>query len=170
MCPVFWLWLILQQDFVVSQPRYRTGSGISPRNIPKRFNISFVGCFQWKNQSVSNHPLVCCDHAAMKGLVGMQGRGSRSMWWWGQGFEVWRLPPLSSVFTFSCFRKYTLISLLPTWYHKKKDRQLTLAQIMNFLFPNSDLNWKKWGKPLDYSVQFSPVQSLSHVQLFASMT
>ena len=24
-------------------------------------------------------------------------------------------------------------------------------QIMNSLLPNSDLNWRKWGKPLDHS-------------------
>ena len=28
---------------------------------------------------------------------------------------------------------------------------LSLAQIMNSLLPNSDLNWRKWGKPLDHS-------------------
>ena len=28
---------------------------------------------------------------------------------------------------------------------------LTVAQIMNFLLPNSDLNWRKLGKPLDHS-------------------
>ena len=27
----------------------------------------------------------------------------------------------------------------------------TVAQIMNSLLPNSDLNWRKWGKPLDHS-------------------
>ena len=26
-----------------------------------------------------------------------------------------------------------------------------LAQIMNCLLPNSDINWRKWGKPLDHS-------------------
>ena len=26
---------------------------------------------------------------------------------------------------------------------QKQDRELTVAQIMNFLFPNSDLNWRK---------------------------
>ena len=34
---------------------------------------------------------------------------------------------------------------------KKKDRELTVAQIMNPLLPNSDLNRRKWGKPLDHS-------------------
>ena len=33
----------------------------------------------------------------------------------------------------------------------KKDRELTVAQIMNSLLPNSDSNWRKWGKPLDHS-------------------
>ena len=34
---------------------------------------------------------------------------------------------------------------------QKQDRELTVAQIMNYLLPNSDLNWRKWGKPLDHS-------------------
>ena len=34
---------------------------------------------------------------------------------------------------------------------QKQDRELTVAQIMNSLLPNSDLNWIKWGKPLDHS-------------------
>ena len=34
---------------------------------------------------------------------------------------------------------------------QKQDRELTVAQIMNSLLQNSDLNWRKWGKPLDYS-------------------
>ena len=35
---------------------------------------------------------------------------------------------------------------------QKRDQELTVAQIMNSLLPNSDLNWKKWGKPLDHSI------------------
>ena len=34
---------------------------------------------------------------------------------------------------------------------EKQDQELTVAQIMNSLLPNSDLNWRKWRKPLDYS-------------------
>ena len=34
---------------------------------------------------------------------------------------------------------------------QKQDQELTLAQIMNSLLPNSDLNWRKYGKPLDNS-------------------
>ena len=34
---------------------------------------------------------------------------------------------------------------------QKQDWELTVAQIMNSLLPNSDLNWGKWGKPLDHS-------------------
>ena len=34
---------------------------------------------------------------------------------------------------------------------QKQDRELTVVQIMNTLLPNSDLNWRKWGKPLDHS-------------------
>ena len=34
---------------------------------------------------------------------------------------------------------------------EKQDWELTVAQIMNSLLPNSDLNWRKWGKPLDHS-------------------
>ena len=34
---------------------------------------------------------------------------------------------------------------------QKQDQELTVAQIMNSLLPNSDLNWRKQGKPLDHS-------------------
>ena len=34
---------------------------------------------------------------------------------------------------------------------QKQDLELTAAQIMNSLLPNSALNWRKWGKPLDHS-------------------
>ena len=34
---------------------------------------------------------------------------------------------------------------------QKQDQELTVAHIMNSLLPNSDLNWRKYGKPLDHS-------------------
>ena len=34
---------------------------------------------------------------------------------------------------------------------QKQDQELTMAQIMNSLLPNSDLNWRKYGKPLRHS-------------------
>ena len=34
---------------------------------------------------------------------------------------------------------------------QKLDQELTVAQIMNSLLPNSDWNWWKWRKPLDHS-------------------
>ena len=34
---------------------------------------------------------------------------------------------------------------------QKQDWELTVAEIMNPLLPNSDLNRIKWGKPLDDS-------------------
>ena len=34
---------------------------------------------------------------------------------------------------------------------QKQDRELTVAQIMNSLLPNSDLNRRKWIKPIDHS-------------------
>ena len=34
---------------------------------------------------------------------------------------------------------------------QKQDQELTVAQIMNSLLPNSDLNWRKQGKPLHHS-------------------
>ena len=34
---------------------------------------------------------------------------------------------------------------------QKQDWELTVAQIMNYLLPNSDLNWRKWGKRVDHS-------------------
>ena len=33
---------------------------------------------------------------------------------------------------------------------QKQDRELTVAQIMNSLLPNSDLNGRKWEKPLNH--------------------
>ena len=34
---------------------------------------------------------------------------------------------------------------------QEQDQELTVAQIMNCLLPNSDLNWRKYRKPLDDS-------------------
>ena len=34
---------------------------------------------------------------------------------------------------------------------QKQDQELTVAQIMNSLLPNSDWNWRKWRKPPDHS-------------------
>ena len=34
---------------------------------------------------------------------------------------------------------------------QKQDWELTVAQIINSLLPNSDLNLRKWEKPLDHS-------------------
>ena len=34
---------------------------------------------------------------------------------------------------------------------QKQDQELTVAQIMNSLLPNSDSNWRKEGKLLDHS-------------------
>ena len=33
---------------------------------------------------------------------------------------------------------------------QKQDQEPTVAQIMNILLPNSDLNWRKWGRPLNH--------------------
>ena len=39
-----------------------------------------------------------------------------------------------------------------TLYSQQKlDKEMPVAQIMNPSLPNSDLNWRKWGKPLDHS-------------------
>ena len=35
---------------------------------------------------------------------------------------------------------------------QKQDWELTVAQIMHSLLPNSDLNWRKQGKPLGHLV------------------
>ena len=40
---------------------------------------------------------------------------------------------------------------------QKEHRELIVAQLMNSLFKNSDLNWRKWGKPLDHSDQIRSV-------------
>jgi len=34
---------------------------------------------------------------------------------------------------------------------QKQDQELTVAQVMNSLLPNSDWNWRKWRNPLDLS-------------------
>ena len=34
---------------------------------------------------------------------------------------------------------------------QKQEQELTVARIMNPLLPDSDWNWRKWGKPLDHS-------------------
>ena len=34
---------------------------------------------------------------------------------------------------------------------QKQDQETTVAQIMNSLLQNSELNWRKQGKPLDHS-------------------
>ena len=34
---------------------------------------------------------------------------------------------------------------------QKQDQELTVDQITNSLLPNSELNWRKKGKPLDLS-------------------
>ena len=34
---------------------------------------------------------------------------------------------------------------------QKQDQEMTVAQIMNSLLQNSELNWRKQGKPLDHS-------------------
>ena len=34
---------------------------------------------------------------------------------------------------------------------QKQDQELTVAQIFNSLLQNSDLSWRKQGKPLDHS-------------------
>ena len=34
---------------------------------------------------------------------------------------------------------------------QKQDLELTVAQVMNPLLLNSDLNWRKYGKPLGHS-------------------
>ena len=33
---------------------------------------------------------------------------------------------------------------------QRQDGELTMAQIMDSLLPDSDLNGRKWGKPLDH--------------------
>ena len=47
---------------------------------------------------------------------------------------------------------YSLQPKLEKLYSLQKlDWELTVAQIMNSLLPNSDWNWRKWGKPVDHS-------------------
>ena len=43
---------------------------------------------------------------------------------------------------------------------QKWDQELTVAQIMNSLLQNSELNWRKWGKPL-YHFGLTKIKSLT---------
>ena len=40
---------------------------------------------------------------------------------------------------------------------QKQDQKLTVAQIMNSLLPDSDLNWRKWGKPLVFRYDLNQI-------------
>ena len=53
-----------------------------------------------------------------------------------------------------CSQRYKSIQSA-LYNQQKQDRELTMAPIMNSLLPNSDLSWRKYGKPLLHSVQFS---------------
>ena len=46
---------------------------------------------------------------------------------------------------------------------EKQDQELTMAQIMNSLLPNSDLNWKKYGKSLEH-LGMTEIKSLMTIQ------
>ena len=46
---------------------------------------------------------------------------------------------------------YILCSQRWLYSQQKQDQELTVAQIMSSLLPNSDLKWRKHGKPLDHS-------------------
>ena len=37
------------------------------------------------------------------------------------------------------------------YMQQKQDLEMTVAQNTSSLLPNSDLNWRKYGKPLDHS-------------------
>ena len=54
-------------------------------------------------------------------------------------------------------------ALYSLYSQQKQDQELTVAQIMNSLLPNSDLNWRKWGKPLDHS-GLTWIKSLTIIQ------
>ena len=46
----------------------------------------------------------------------------------------------------------------PLYSQQKQDWELTMAQIVNSLLPNSDLNWRKWGntRPFRYDLKQIP--------------
>ena len=46
---------------------------------------------------------------------------------------------------------------------QKQDWEVSVAQIMSSLLPNSDLNLRKWGKPLDHS-GMTCIKSLTIIQ------
>ena len=51
----------------------------------------------------------------------------------------------------------------PLYSQQKQDWERTVAQIMNSLLPNSDLNWRKEGKPVTIQVwpKSNPLQLYS---------
>ena len=51
----------------------------------------------------------------------------------------------------------------PLYSQQKQYRELTVAQIMNSLLPNSDLNWRKWRKRLGHS-DMTSIKSLMIIQ------
>ena len=46
---------------------------------------------------------------------------------------------------------------------QKQDRELTVDEILTSLLQNSDLNGRKWGKPLDHS-DMTEIKSLLIIQ------
>ena len=61
---------------------------------------------------------------------------------------AWNVPLVSLIFLIIFFAAKDGEAL---YSQQKQDRELTVAQIMNSLLPNSDWNWRKWRTPLDHS-------------------
>ena len=57
----------------------------------------------------------------------------------------WPTPKSDWLYSFAAKDEETLYS------QQTQDLELTVAEIMNSLLPDSDLNWRKQGKPVDHS-------------------
>ena len=61
--------------------------------------------------------------------------------------DITRWSTLKSNWLCSLQPKMEKLYIVKNKQTNKQDQELTVAQIMNSLLPNSDLNWRKWGKP-----------------------
>ena len=69
--------------------------------------------------------------------------------------DITRWPTPKSGWLYSLHPRMEKLYAFSTKKEKNKNKkihwELTVAQITNSLLPNSDINWRKWGKPLDHS-------------------
>ena len=122
---------------------------------------SLVGCSPWgREQSdmtewLNFHSSLSCIGEGNGNPLQcscLENPRDRGVWWaavYGVTQSQTRLKWLSSSRSSSIF---FAAEDEETWYSQQKQKlEPTVAQILNSLLPNSDSNWRKWGKPLDHS-------------------